>query len=96
MNEFGVAIPSYVARIAPPSYQDNKRFEEYLLIKSTIETECKSSLKNILLQNLQQAYTTGQNLSECFEVNKKIITALAACIWCPIEMWDRLVKIMRE
>lgn len=62
MNDFGVVIPDYVAPIVAPTYQDNKKFEEYLLIKNIIEEWCKSAVQKILLQNLYQAYTTNQDL----------------------------------
>jgi len=62
MNEFGVAISGYPVGIVPPSYEENKRFEEYLLIKNAIEEKCACSIAKNLLQHLEQAYTTDQDL----------------------------------
>ncbi len=65
MNEqFGVAICDVLPSILPPSVEETKAFEEYLLIKSTIEQQIQNSLKENLLQNLEQAYKAGHDLMD--------------------------------
>lgn len=65
MNEqFGVAICDVLLSILPPSVEETKAFEEYLLIKSTIEQQIQNSLKENLLQNLEQAYKAGHDLMD--------------------------------
>lgn len=60
MNEqFGVAICDVVSRVIPPTIQETKIFEEYLLIKNTIEHQCTHEIKEVLLQKLTQLYVSG-------------------------------------
>lgn len=63
-EQFGIPISKVVSRVFPPTIHETKAFEEYLLIKNTIEDECRSSVKGILLQNLEQAYKAGHDLMD--------------------------------
>ena len=63
-EEFGVVICDVCPSVLPPSVEETKAFEEYLLIKNTIEQQSKNSIKQLLLQKLDQAYTTGQDLMD--------------------------------
>ncbi len=48
--------------------EETKCFETYLLIQSRIKDECGDSLKNVLLQKLDQKYLAGAKAYELMEV----------------------------
>ena len=70
-EQFGIPISKVVSRVLPPTTQETKLFEEYLLIKNTIEDECRSSVKEILLQKLEQAYKAGYDLMDVLKWIRK-------------------------
>jgi len=45
-----------------PTHQETKSFEQYLIIKHRIVNECKNGIQQTLLQKLDQAYQTWEDL----------------------------------